>query len=263
VRRDTLVDFFQDLTAIQGDFLVYDDGYRRRVHTYAETGRAARAFAAKLAAAGLRKGDKVVFWGENRPEWVVCYWGCLIAGIIVVPIDYRSSAEFLLKVGRQVEARLLLVGDDVDDASGQARSGFQSVWRFADLDWTGDAPMPQAGVSRDDIIQIIFTSGATAEPKGVLIRHRNILANIVPVEREVMKYRKYAVPFHPLRFLNLLPLSHVFGQFLGIFVPQLMGAIVLFHDTLNPSEVVRTIRRERVSVLIAVPRLLDSLRDKI
>src|SRR6185436_19957213 len=68
--RTTLVDFFHDLSAIRGEFLVYDDGYRRRSHTYEAVGRAARGFAARLAAAGLRKGDKVVFWGENRPEWI-------------------------------------------------------------------------------------------------------------------------------------------------------------------------------------------------
>ena len=77
VQRDTLIDFFRDLVTIRGEFLVYDDGYRRRTHTYEEVGRAARGFAARLAAAGLRKGDKVVFWGENRPEWIACYWGCL------------------------------------------------------------------------------------------------------------------------------------------------------------------------------------------
>ena len=66
-----------------------------------------------------------------------------------------------------------------------------------------------------------------------------------------------------LRFLNLLPLSHVFGQFLGLFVPQALGATVIFHDSLNPAEVIRTIREERASVLIAVPRMLESLRQKI
>src|SRR5688572_32796526 len=110
VRRETLVDFFADLITIRGDFLVYDDGYKRRVHSYAEVGRAARGFAARLSAAGIRQGDKVIFWGENRPEWIACYWGCLIAGIIVVPIDYRSSAEFVLKVAGIVEAKLTLLG---------------------------------------------------------------------------------------------------------------------------------------------------------
>ena len=70
-----------------------------------DVGRAARGFAARLAAAGLRKGDKVVFWGENRPEWIACYWGCLIAGVVVVPIDYRSSLEFVAKGARGSSTR--------------------------------------------------------------------------------------------------------------------------------------------------------------
>src|SRR5213075_2594709 len=113
--RTTLVDFFYDLAAIRGEFLVYDDGYRRRSHTYEEVGRAAKGFAAKLAAAGLRKGDKVVFWGENRPEWIACYWGCLISGLIVVPIDYRSPADFVAKVRRVVDARVLMRGEDIPE----------------------------------------------------------------------------------------------------------------------------------------------------
>jgi long-chain acyl-CoA synthetase len=120
VRRDTLVDFFRDLVEIKGDFLVYDDGYRRRVHGYADVGRAARGFAARLGESGIGKGDKVVFWGENRPEWVVCYWGCLLTGAIVVPIDYRSSIDFVLKVRQLVSARVILVGDDVDGKWGGA-----------------------------------------------------------------------------------------------------------------------------------------------
>jgi len=195
VPRDTLIDFFRDITTIRAEFLVYDDGYRRRRHTYEEVGRAARGFAAKLAAAGLRKEDKVVFWGENRPEWLACYWGCLISGIIVVPIDYRSSAEFVEKVRLLVGARIVLAGEEVPER-GRLMSAPQPAptelrrgplrpavewWRFADVDWQADGPVPAIQASRDDVTQIIFTSGATAEPKGVVIRHRNVLANIVPV----------------------------------------------------------------------------------
>jgi len=68
---------------------------------------------------------------------------------------------------------------------------------------------------RDDILQIVFTSGTTAEPKGVVITHGNVLANIEPLEREMQAHLKYERWVHPVRFLNLLPLSHVFGQFLG------------------------------------------------
>jgi long-chain acyl-CoA synthetase len=260
VRRDTLVDFFADLIEIRGDFLVYDDGYKRRVHSYADVGRAARGFAAQLTAAGIRPGDKVIVWGENRPEWIACYWGCLIAGVIVVPIDYRSSADFVRKVAGIVEARLVLVGDDVT-ASGDVPPWAQ--WRLGDLDWHADGPMPAVTISRDDVTQIIFTSGATAEPKGVVIRHRNVLANIVPVEREVMKYRKYAWPFHPLRFVNLLPLSHMFGQSMATNVPPMVRGTVIFTRSFNPHDILRLIKSRRVSVLVCVPKILDVLREHV
>ena len=71
MRRDTLIDFFSDIVGLRGDFLVFDDGYRHRAHTYEDVGRAARGFAARLARAGLKNGDKVVLWGDNRPECVL------------------------------------------------------------------------------------------------------------------------------------------------------------------------------------------------
>ncbi|HET9360401.1 MAG TPA: class I adenylate-forming enzyme family protein, partial [Vicinamibacterales bacterium] len=272
MRRDTLIDFFRDLVEITGDFLVYDDGYRRRVHGYADVGRAARGFAARLGESGIGKGDKVVFWGENRPEWVVCYWGCLLTGAIVVPIDYRSSIDFVLKVRQLVSARVILVGDDVEIKGG--RESFISpremtpdpifqVWRFRDLDWHAEGPMPTVPISRDDVTQVIFTSGATAEPKGVVIRHRNVLANIVPVEREVMKYRKYAWPFNPIRFLNLLPLSHMFGQSMATSIPPMVRGTVIFTRSFNPHDLLSLIRSRRVSVLVSVPKILGVLRDHV
>ena len=260
MRRDTLVDFFQDFVQISGTFLTFDDGYRRREYSYVDAGRAARGFAARLAAAGLGKGDKVVFWGENRPEWVVCYWGCLLSGIVVVPIDYRSTIDFVERVNSQVRARVILVGDDVD---GESPKSFAHVWTLADLDWAADGPMPAVPIARDDVTQIIFTSGATAEPKGVVIRHRNVLANIVPVEREVMKYRKYARPFHPLRFLNLLPLSHMFGQSMASSIPPMVRGTVIFTRSFNPHDILGLIHRRRVSVLVCVPKILGVLREHV
>jgi long-chain acyl-CoA synthetase len=255
--RDTLIDLFRDLDTHRGDFLVYDDGYRVRRHSYAQVTRAARGFAARLATAGVGKGDKVVLWGENRPEWIVCYWGAIISGVIVVPIDYRASLEFMQRVAAIVEARLIIVGDDVDAAGISAAN----PWRLADVDWAADAPMPAAAVDRDDIAQIVFTSGATAEPKGVVIRHRNVLANVVPVEREVLKYKKYARPFLPLRFLNLLPLSHMFGQSMATNIPPMVDGTVVFMRSFNPHDIVRIVKRWRISVIVCVPKILDVLKE--
>src|SRR5260370_18953778 len=118
-------------------------------------------------------------------------------------------------------------------------------------------------MQRSDVVEIVFTSGATAEPKGVVITHGNILANLETFEPEISKYLKYERIFHPIRFLNLLPLSHVFGQFLGILIPQLIAGTVYFNDSLNPAEILRTITSERISALVAVPRILHGLKEKL
>ena len=163
----------------------------------------------------------------------------------------------------------MLAGDDVpaDKLAGAAHeivgAGSRRVetWRLADLDWRADGLMPAVEVSRDDVTQIIFTSGATAEPKGVVIRHRNVLANIVPVEREVVGYKKYARPFKPLRFLNLLPLSHMFGQSMATNVPPMVEGTVIFTRSFNPHDILRLIKSRRISVLVCVPKILDVLRE--
>jgi len=139
MRRDTLLDFFSDLAATRGEFLVYDDGFRSRSYTYAETANAARAFAARLQAAGIGKSDKVVFWSENRPEWIIALWGCILNGSIAVPIDYRASQEFLKKVARIVDAKLFLLGDDVDDLTNEGSRLRQGYGGHA------EAPSAKAG----------------------------------------------------------------------------------------------------------------------
>src|SRR6185436_2414106 len=131
VARASLIDFFRDISVARGDFLVYDDGFRSRSYTYAEVGRAAEAFAAMLYQFGLRKGDKVLFWSENRPEWIVAFWGCLLRGIVVVPIDYRASPDFLARVARLVDAKLVLIGQDVPPFSAAIDA---PVWKLHELE---------------------------------------------------------------------------------------------------------------------------------
>lgn len=268
MRRDTLVDFLDDLVQLDGDFLVYDDGYRSRTWTYREVGRAAAAFAARLEAAGVGHGDRIAIWCENRPEWIVALWGTLRAGAVLVPVDYRSSPAFLRRVQQIVGARLLLVGADVDLPDDGDPT---PVWRLPAV-LGAPAPAepprpatlgPRPALSRDDLAEIIFTSGATADPKGVTITHRNILANIVPIEREVAKYRTFARPFHPIRFLNLLPLSHMFGQAMAAFIPPMFGGGVVFIRGYSPQEIVRQVKARRISVVVSVPKLLDVLRDHV
>ena len=260
--RDTLVDFFHDLAATRGDFLVYDDGFRTRTYTYQQIGHAARAFAARIHELGLRKGDKIVFWSENRPEWIVAFWGCVLRGVVVVPVDFRASPDFLARVIHIVAAKLVLIGEDLPPIHHRPGA---LVWRLQELDWHAGlgGELSREVIGRDDVVEIIFTSGATAEPKGVIITHRNVLANIIPVEEEVLKYRKWARVFAPIRFLNLLPLSHMFGQAMATFIPPMLPGVVVFMRGLNPSDIAAQIKKRRISVLVSVPKILDVLREHV
>ena len=283
--RRTLLDFFDDLAALPGEFLVYDDGYRTWSLTYGEVASAARGFAGHLREAGIGKGQAVAIWSENRPEWIVALWGCLLEGVVLVPIDYRASATFLLRVAEIVSARAILSGDVVDT---EALAGSERpVWPLTDLrsqflnpdtkavgTFPGKVPatfqrreataaQKNPELTPDDTAEIIFTSGATADPKGVVITHRNILANVVPIEKEITKYRQWAKPFLPIRFLNLLPLSHMFGQAMGTFVPPMLPGLVLFTRSYSPDDIIRQIRERRVSVLVCVPKILEVLKDHV
>lgn len=259
MKRDTLIGFFETVASLKGEYLVYDDGFRPRSYSYREVTRAARNFAARLDQAGIGKGDRVVLWSENRPEWVAAFWGCLLKGVAVAPIDERHSIEFLERVTRITEAKLVLRGEEVALPENWAGP---PVWRLTEADWKSeDARFTPADVSARDTVQILFTSGATAEPKGVVITHQNILANIVPVEGEVIKYRKYSRPFSPIRFLNLLPLSHMFGQAMAMFIPPMLAGTVIFQRSQSPAEIIRQIRTRRISVLVSVPKILEVLKE--
>ena len=254
--HQSLLDFFAEFKRHSGEFLIHDDGYRSRGYGYADVVRAAGVFAGRLREAGIGKGDKVLFWSENRPEWVAALWGCLIEGVIAVPIDYRSSADLVRRVNAIVQARVLLVGDEVAPLDDMVS------WKLADLAWTG-SPVSGPAILRDDVAEILFTSGTTAEPKGVIITHRNVLANIVPVEGEVRKYRRYGRPFFPIRFLNLLPLSHLFGQAMATFMPPMLPGVVVFMRGYSPREILRQIRTRRISVLVSVPKILEVPREYV
>jgi long-chain acyl-CoA synthetase len=244
-------------------------GYRMEWFTYAQVMEMAFRFCRELEARGIDKGDRVMLWGENCAEWVAAFFGCAMRGVVVVPMDDGASADFASRVTGQVEAKLW-VGSRRHAAGGIALAApgitleeiKTPTSRKASENW-GTPRQLGVAIGRDEILQIVFTSGTTAEPKGVVITHGNVLANIAPLEQEMQRYLKYERWVHPVRFLNLLPLSHVFGQFLGMFLPPLLGGTVIFQEELKPSEIVSTIRRERVSVLVSTPRVLQSLKQKI
>src|SRR5262245_12859116 len=95
-----------------------------------------------------------------------------------------------------------------------------------------------------------------------MITHGNLLSNLTPIYDELQKYKKYAFPFNPIGFLHLIPMSHLFGQIMGLFIPQMIPGFVAFSDA-APARVLRTARQHKVSALIFVPQELMLLRRYI
>jgi long-chain acyl-CoA synthetase len=269
---ESLADYFLKNFQAHGKDRAYgqSSGYRMQWFTYAQVLWMAIQFSAELRARGVGKGDRVMLWGPNRAEWVAAFFGCALLGVVVVPLDDAAAPDFAQRVFGEVSGKLLLCSrahlEQSREETGKPEMG-RSVLVLEDLAENlrahSSTQIPHLDVQANDTLQIVFTSGTTTEPKGVVITHGNVLANLVPLQTEMAKYLKYERWVHPVRFLNLLPLSHVFGQFLGMFLPPLLGGTVIFQDDFKPTQIAETIRRERISVLVSVPRVLQSLRQKI
>jgi long-chain acyl-CoA synthetase len=260
--RESLIDFFSDYFLRADVAFTAHRGFRTNRWTYQQVAADARRFARELERREISKGDAILLWAENSAEWAVVFWGCLLRGAVVVPIDRVSTGDFASRVAGQVKAKLVICSEGVPAAGLDIpplsiESLHAAIARHSDSHYTSVA------ISRKDILEIVFTSGTTAEPRGVVITHGNVLANIEPLEREIKQYLRYERVFHPLRFLNLLPLSHIFGQMLALFIAPILNANTIFRESLKPAELLENIRRERVSVLIAVPRLIETLQREI
>lgn len=241
-----------------GDETAYAErrGYRTVRHSYRNVAHTAYGFVTELEARGIRKGDRAMLWGANSAAWVAAFFGCAYRGVVAVPMDDAAAPDFALRVFQHVGAKLLVCSRE------RAVHGLPSLLLEDIQPREGPSSQPES-IAPQDPLQIVFTSGTTGDPKGVVITHGNVLSNVAPLEAQITPYLKYERLVHPIRFLNLLPLSHVFGQFLGMYLPSLLRGSVFCQDTLKPAELMSTIKRERISVLVAVPRMAQSLKEKI
>ena len=254
------------LSSLVGDFerrghetaVVTIRGLREIRTSYSELAAISRRFAALLESRGLTKGDRVILWGENSAEWIGVFFGCVLCGVLPVPLDVASPIPFARRVIDDVAPKFIAADrDKLADLRPEI-----SALPLDDLLGRLPAKTHECVADRQqtDALQIVFTSGTTGDPKGIVHTHQNVLASLRPIETEMDKYLRYERFVHPIRILHTLPLSHVFGQFMGLWIPPLLGAEVHFEHRLVAPELIERIRARRISVLAAVPRVLDLMQ---
>ena len=241
-------------------------GYRRQHLTYAELHADALYWSQALASAGIGVGDRVLLWGPNSAQWVACFWAILLRGAVAVPMDAAANPGFVGRVIRDSQVKLILRDSAQPDSPQGPPSlvyeGSRPAGEMPDSS-LGAAESPGERAERRDLAEILFTSGTTSEPRGVVLTNGNFLANLEPIEQGINEHRRYARWFHPLHFVSAVPLTHVFGQVMGIFIPPMLGASIVFENSAIPNEILGSIRQERATILIAVPRMLDAVRTAI
>jgi len=276
--RENLLSLFREFERYRSDIAVLQKrGYRREAWTYGRLARTGAVCGRLLRERNVKTGDRVLLWAPNSAEWMAAFWGCVLRGAVAVPMDDSASTDFVSRVVRDAEIKLVFANREKCTASAAIFGGGRQFVELDDLAvsskdsreqghstnaelWESFSDEP---LTRSHIAEILFTSGTTSEPRGVVLTHGNFLANLAPIENGIASYRKYERWFHPLRFVTLVPFSHVFGQFMALLVPPLLGAAVVVEASANPSEIMRSIKRERATALIAVPRMVEALRSGI
>jgi len=237
-----------------------DDG-SRDTWTYAELDRRSRIAAWRLRHdLGLAVGDRILTWSPSGPELPAAYFGAMRAGLILVPLDLRMSADAIQAIVRRAEPRRLILGTG-QDAPDPAAVGLGDFPTTTVAGLVADLPSPDDEVnalaevagwprpSPGDVWDLIFTSGTTGTPKGVMVAHDNLLATMEAINR--------VIPPLDHRVVSVLPLSHLFEQAIGLIYALSVGADILYVRSRNPRVLFAALQAHRVTSMIVVPQVLD------
>ena len=235
--------------------LMFKPGFKYVSWTYKRLAEDSRKAAVLLRQQGLEQGDVAVIWGPNSPVWVISFFACMRAGIIAVPLDMRSSQEFVDTVVAKTRPKLAIVSQATPKE--HESMGIPLIY-MEDMPLAFDSlnPVEDTPVETDDVAEIMFTSGTTGDPKGVMLTHKNLLSNLESVG-QIMTGRKDD------RLLSILPLSHMFEQMGGLLFPLRIGADVTYITSRRPKAIFKAMQERRVTVMLLVPQALDLFKKGI
>ena len=230
-------------------------GFRYRRWTYSQVWESSGLVAALLQQRGLTKGDRVLLWAPNCPEWVVAFFGCLRAGVIVVPLDLRCTSDFVQRVSSKTQPRLTFISRMTPQYHQQLEMDEVRLEELEELCY-GLPAAQGVDVAPQDLAEIMFTSGTTGDPKGVMLTHENLMANLEAASQ--------CVPGRISdRLLSILPLSHMLEQMGGLLMPLRCGGSVTYPTSRQPALLVRTMQEAKTTMMLTVPQALELFMSAI
>lgn len=225
-------------------------GLRDRTWSYRRLRHSAAGIARYLRRdLGLEPGTPVVVWAPNSPELVATYFGVMMARLILVPIDAMATPDFVARVAETTHAGLIVSAFPVTDDVSARRVG------VGDLPFEAGGPPLDGHPSVEDVAEVVFTSGTTGTPKGVILTHGNIVANVESALQ--------LVPQRPLRLVSLLPLSHMLEQTVGLYAPLVLGSTIAYPTSRRAPVLLKVMRRHAVTALVLVPQALELMARDI
>jgi long-chain acyl-CoA synthetase len=241
--------------------------------TWGEMGQAVARWQAAMQREGLVRGDRVAIMLRNCREWVMFDQAALGLGLVVIPLYTDDRPENVAYILQNAGVRLLLIGGEehweqlkrvrdqlgflarilsitpIDDAADNRLRGIPD-W-LADI---ADAPLQANDAAPDELATVVYTSGTTGRPKGVMLSHRNILWNAFASQRKASVYTDDL-------FLSFLPLSHTFERTIGYYLPMMCGSTVAYNRSIP--ELGEDLQIIRPTILISVPRIFERVYNKI
>ncbi len=238
--------------------LVMRMGYRTVSLTYHEVYITAQKISVFLQNQGLKKGDKVLILAPNSPYWICVFWGCLLGGYVPVPLNIQSTPEFLKKIADQTEAKILFKYLYYK-ADAPANLKIYDIELLKELLEPIKIQTFSAEIIReDDIAEIMYTSGTTGDPKGVILTDKNLGSNVAALIALIAPYMKL---LGDNKFLSILPLSHIYEQAGGFLLPYSQGYTIVYAHSL--AAIPDLLKEHGITIMAAVPEFLRLLMNKI
>ena len=206
--------------------------------------------------AGATRGDRVVIWAVNRPEWGLGFLALAHAGHVGVPLDVRSTDDFVAKVVEQTRPKVVLASRQTEESARRLGLPVILIESLPDLARGTRSRSRRPTSATDDLLLVMFTSGTTGDPKGVMLTHGNVASNA-----------RALVDVFPFganeRLLSVLPLSHMFGLTCDFLAPLAAGKTVVYPVSRQPAVLVKTFREFKITMLLVVPQGLRLLANSI